>query len=146
MAMSNPILVAFDGSEGAERALRFAASTARTQDRPLQLVAVVEWQLFGAQNPMEMAAIEADVGSQITRYRVEVLGPRCAELVANGIQANFQVETGVVVPALEKAAADCGAVQIVVGRRGGSRWSKLLLGSVSSALVQSSEIPVTVVP
>jgi nucleotide-binding universal stress UspA family protein len=35
---------------------------------------------------------------------------------------------------------------IVVGRRGRSRLSKLLMGSTSSALVQTAPVPVVVVP
>lgn len=144
--MSSPIVVAFDGSDGAERALGFAISQARVLKSPLRLVAVVEWQLFGIQNPLELEAVEADVSKQIERYRTEVLGPRCDQLLADGIEASFHVATGPVVAALEQAAAGCGASQIVVGRRGGSRLSKLLLGSVSSALVQSATVAVTVVP
>ena len=144
--MNSPILVGFDGSDGAERALAFAVAQARRGQCALRLVAVVEWQFFGVQNPMELAAVEENVGADIERYRSEVLGPRCNTLSAEGIEASFDVATGAVVPALEKAAEDCGAGHIVVGRRGRSRLSKLLLGSVSSALVQSASVPVTVVP
>ena len=55
--MSNMIVVAFDGSEGAERALVFAAAQARVMRTPIKLVAVVEWQFFGAQNALEMIAV-----------------------------------------------------------------------------------------
>jgi nucleotide-binding universal stress UspA family protein len=144
--MISPILVGFDGSDGAERALVFAVAQARSGKNPLRLVAVVEWQFFGVQNPMELAAVEESVGADIERYRSEVLGPRCSALRDEGIEASFDVATGAVVPALETAAEECGAGQIIVGRRGGSRLSKLLLGSVSSALVQSAAVPVTVVP
>jgi len=39
-----------------------------------------------------------------------------------------------------------GVSQIYIGRRGESRMHTMIFGSVSAALVQTSPVPVTVVP
>jgi len=44
-----------------------------------------------------------------------------------------------------KAAKDNKARSIIVGSRGGSAFSKAILGSVSSAVLAESEVPVTIV-
>lgn len=144
--MSATILVPYDGSEGAERGLAYAAEIARTQGQKLVLAAAVEWRLFGIQNPLELAESQADVVKDMERIRRDVLDPRCARLVADGIAAEAVVESGPVVSTLIDIAEKHGASQIICGRRGSSKLTRLLMGSVSNGLVQTARCPVTVVP
>lgn len=144
--MSNRILVPFDGSEGAARALAHAEQLARCQSDSLYLLAVVEWRVFGIQNPMQFADSQAETAAEIDRLRNDVIAPAVDRLRAAGIAAEGSVEAGAVTATILDVAGRLPASQIVVGRRGSSRLSKLLLGSTSSALVQSADVPVTVVP
>jgi nucleotide-binding universal stress UspA family protein len=144
--MSNPILVPFDGSESAERALVWAADAARGQQCPVHLLAVVEWSYFGVQNPMELAQAQAVHIADVQHMREKVLAPRAEQLRGAGIAVEQTVEPGPVTATILDIAERTGARMIVVGRRGGSRLSKLLMGSTSSALVQTAPVPVVVVP
>lgn len=144
--MANPILVPFDGSEAAERALSWATGLAQQQRSPLHLLAVVEWSYFGVQNPMELAQTQTDRAADIERMRTVVLAPHAARLRALEIGVEQTVEPGPVTATVLEVAERIHASLIVVGRRGGSRLSKLLLGSTSSALVQTAPVPVVVVP
>lgn len=144
--MADPILVPFDGSESAERALNHATAMARAQHRPLHLLAVVEWSYFGVQNPMELAQAQAGHVADVERLKNQVLGPRAEQLRAAGIAVELTVEPGPVTATILDIAERTHASLIVVGRRGGSRLSRLLMGSTSSALVQTAPVPVVVVP
>jgi len=144
--MSNRILVPYDGSDGAQRALAYAEQLARCQSDSLYLLAVVEWRVFGIQNPMQFADSQAETAAEIGRLRNDVIAPTVDRLRAAGIDADGSVEGGSVTATVLDVAGRLPASHIVVGRRGGSRLSKLLLGSTSSALVQSADVPVTVVP
>jgi nucleotide-binding universal stress UspA family protein len=144
--MADPILVPFDGSEAAERALIWAAAAARAQQVPIHLLAVVEWTYFGVQNPMELAQAQSEHIAEVLRLRNEVLAPRAERLRAAGIDAELTVEPGPVTATILDIAERLHSQLIVVGRRGGSRLSKLLMGSTSSALVQTAPVPVVVVP
>ncbi len=144
--MANPILVPFDGSEAAERALSWATGLAQQQRCPLHLLAVVEWSYFGVQNSMELAQSQTDRVADIERMRTVVLAPHAARLRALEILVEQTVEPGPVAATVLDVADRIHAGLIVVGRRGGSRLSKLLLGSTSSALVQTAQVPVVVVP
>ncbi len=144
--MSDPILVPFDGSESAERALSYATGLARGQQCPIHLLGVVEWSYFGVQNPMELAQAQTNHIAEVQRLQTEVLEPRAEHLRAAGIDAKVTVEPGPVTATILDVAERLHANVLVVGRRGGSRLSKLLMGSTSSALVQTAPIPVIVVP
>jgi nucleotide-binding universal stress UspA family protein len=144
--MADPILVPFDGSESAERALIHATAMARAQQYPIHLLAVVEWSYFGVQNPMELAQAQAGHIADVERLKNDVLGPRADQLRAAGITAEVTVEPGAVTATILDIAERIHASVIVVGRRGSSRWSRLLMGSTSSALVQTAPVPVVVVP
>jgi nucleotide-binding universal stress UspA family protein len=144
--MANPILVPFDGSEAAERALTWATGVARAQHIPIHLLAVVEWSYFGVQNPMELAQAQSEHIADVQRLRNQVLAPRAEQLRASGIDVELTVEPGPVTATILEIAERLQPQLIVVGRRGGSRLSKLLMGSTSSALVQTAPMPVVVVP
>ncbi len=49
-------------------------------------------------------------------------------------------------PAKELVEASHGADLVVVGSRGGGGFSRLMLGSVSSQVVEHADCPVVVVP
>jgi nucleotide-binding universal stress UspA family protein len=144
--MADPILVPFDGSEAAERALTWAVAEARAQQCPIHLLAIVEWSYFGVQNPMELAQAQRGHIADVQRLKDEVLAPRAEQLRAGGIDVGVTVEPGPVTASILQIAERLQPRMIVVGRRGGSRLSRLLMGSTSSALVQTAPVPVVVVP
>jgi nucleotide-binding universal stress UspA family protein len=118
-AASGPVLVASDGSPGAERAA--AVSAALFPDRELLRVTV--------EGPGESDSGDTpDKGS----IRLPNTGrPGSARAIA---------------ATLAEYAADRGAAVIVVGSRGRSASRELLLGSVAKAVLHHAHRPVLVVP
>jgi nucleotide-binding universal stress UspA family protein len=120
--MDRPVLLCYDGSDDADRAVRRAA----TLLRPRHAVVV-----HVAQQPLEDAA--ADSGRRIA--------------LDAGFDPVTVVDTwhGRVATVLLEEARRRSASVIVVGSHGRSPAQSALLGSVSSALVDHSDIPVLVV-
>ncbi|CAA0127058.1 Universal stress protein/MSMEI_3859 [Mycolicibacterium vanbaalenii] len=121
-----PVIVGWDGSAGAEKALE--AAMRLLPDRDLLLVSVDN------DDPVdEPASVDAEVlGSRkVERLRVER---------GHGFPAHACAD------ALISAARDHDAAVIVVGSRGRSAARKILLGSVAMATLHNAERPVMVVP
>ncbi|HEX5014559.1 MAG TPA: universal stress protein [Candidatus Limnocylindrales bacterium] len=108
------ILVAYDGSESARRALRNAADVAASTGASIGVVTV----LPAASVPtLEAAAAEA----------VETLRDR-------GLPASLVTPTGDPATEIVRAARDGGYDTIYVGSRPGGSLARVLLGSVSDAV------------
>ncbi|HTW17226.1 MAG TPA: universal stress protein [Nocardioides sp.] len=137
------VVVGVDGSEGAARAVRWAATEADLTRRPLVLVHA--WTLQGGTwldqagiDHREVAkAIKADAEQLVRTVRDEVLAVRphltVHELV---VQADAR-------EAFEELSRT--ASMVVVGSRGRGPVRSLLLGSVSVAVSRQSHCPVVVV-
>lgn len=113
---SGPVLIATDGSPGAERAAAVAADLLR--DRQLL-----------------QAAIDVP-GEPAPAY------PGLIRLPSSGRPGSARATAAT----LAECAADRGAAVIVVGSRGLSASRELLLGSVAKALLHHAHRPVLVVP
>lgn len=116
---SGPVLVAFDGSPGAERAL--ATSAALFPDRELLRVCV------GDPVESEGTSTKAPDTHWIPLRRRSGRARSIAD-------------------ALNEHAAERGAAVLVVGSRGQSGSRELLLGSVAKAVLHHAHRPVLVVP
>ena len=119
-AAAGPVVVGYDESDGARRAL--AAATPLFPGRELIAVTVPDGDVTG--ESADTAAAETvvlDVGHPVR-------GP------------------GAVADALARFAAECKAALIVVGSRGRSAWREIVLGSVAMAVLRHAERPVLTVP
>ncbi len=139
--MFKRIVCASDGSENADRALRYARSLASRNGTTLTVVYVSEYYVshFAAGIP-----IHADEEEVRARLREAV-----AELSHDGIDATLKLVTHRgAQPAHEIAdlAEDLGADLIVVGTRGHEPLTGLLLGSVTQRLLHLAQCPVLAVP
>ena len=141
--MSNVMIVGVDGTGHDERAADFAAGVARASGAKLLVVYVIEWSPYTFNTPEENETRhrrrEEEIDTATTRVLnllVERLGGDVEGVVRHGHPAKI----------LNKIARDQGASQIFVGRTGGSGISHVLFGSVAGNLVQTANVPVTVVP
>ena len=144
--MANKILVALDGSDGSKRALSAAAQHARLTDSDLVLAYVIDWSPYSFHTPQELEERHQRRESEIQRANDSVLDPEIAALEAEGISVETVVHHGKIAETLLELGDQHGISQIYIGRRGESRMHTMIFGSVSAALVQTSSVPVTVVP
>lgn len=137
------IIVPVDGSEGSQRAARFAASLAKATGRKMKLIYV-----FPA-NPSEIMGL-----SQLPQKEVESVKKESARKVFDKAQQAIgggqgEVEEQILFgdPAEEIIRCADGETEplIVMGRRGLSRVKSLLLGSVSEKVMRHASAAVTIV-
>ena len=149
--MSDAILIAYDGSDGARAAIGAAARL--FPGRPADVLSV--WKSVADVVPASVIAIPADVAreaSGVLDRETQAESEREAEEGAKlareaGLEASPRSERCAVnvwstiadIADREEVAA------VVVGSRGRSGLSSLLLGSVSAGLVHHSTRPVLVV-
>jgi nucleotide-binding universal stress UspA family protein len=131
-----PILVAYDGSEGAKRALDEAARHANGQ--PLAVVSVAELlPQFGRAGAMLLAEEDEE--------RKRQLAEAMAALKARGVAAKAVERRGDAAEAIVDEAQQEGAELIVLGTRGLNAAKRWLMGSVSTRVVQHAPCNVLVV-
>ena len=122
-----PILIAFDGSDAAGRAVEAAAAAF-----PGRLALVVHVGPSGSEGVAELGAGRARAAGMSAIADARVLGPTAGS-----------TEVGV---ALVAAAAAAGAAAVVVGSRGRSAVRELLMGSVAISVLHAARGPVLVLP
>ena len=139
------ILVATDGSPGANRAIDAAARLAESTRCEL-IIVTVGGSITGAEL-RELASNYGDLSKTLETAAEKILGQARKRAHRIGI-GNVKLRTGWGDPAdsiIETARRE-KADLIVVGRRGGSRLSALLLGSVSQKVTNLAHCVVMVVP
>jgi len=137
------IVVAYDGSDQAIKALNTAIELAKAFNSKLDVVEVVDTAaLLG----MGFAPIPSDVIAQVynkAQNDVEQAKKKAQEAGVKDVTS--QVLEGDPATSIIEYASKNGADLIVIGSRGLSTFKRLVLGSVSSKVVQESRIPVLVV-
>ena len=144
--MANTFLVAVDGSAGSLRAAEYAAERAKASNAKLILAYVIEWSPYSFHTPDELAERHKRREEEIERALSTVLGPVLKSVKDKGVDAETFVHHGHPSETLAELAKERSATQIFIGRKGESRVTALLFGSVAGSLVQTSPVPVTVVP
>jgi nucleotide-binding universal stress UspA family protein len=135
------IMVALDGSPSAARALELAADLAKSTGASVELVSVVPLQVYYSTYAPDLTAVTATEEKAVR----ERLDRDMAQLKAQGIKdVKATVLTGLVVEALLDHVQAHPPDLLVMGSRGQSATRRLLLGSVSDALVHFAQCPVLV--
>jgi nucleotide-binding universal stress UspA family protein len=142
------ILVATDGSDGADRAVDYAAQWAKSNGADLLIVSVI-----GGHDLPEKMFRSFTQQQQI--WFKDLLASQSAEVLTaardrarNAGVTMIQLESrvGDVAPTIIDIGKEKQADVIVAGKRGTGRVAGLLLGSVSQKLVSLAPLPVTIVP
>jgi len=137
--MIQKLLVGYDGSEPAKRAIDFALDLARHYGAALHVLAVARPPEFGTEVEAE-AVIENS-----RRHYGHALKPVKARLATESIESKFEVVVGHPAKQLLLYAERHGIDHIVVGHRGHSVFAHWLLGSVARQVIAHAPCAVTVV-
>lgn len=142
------IMVATDGSDGANRAIDVAAALAKAVNGMLSIVTVGRAPTVEEQRQVaEFARIEgerADAAVAVVQRILDDAEQRARQDGVGSIKTHLAWgdPTQAIIEAITAEQADA----IVVGRRGRGRLSGLLLGSVSQQLCSVAPCLVVVVP
>jgi nucleotide-binding universal stress UspA family protein len=148
-ATNGPLLLSYDGSEGARHAIAVAGREFARQ----QALVLHFWESWVAEAPAlaGLSATVKGVAAELDEIADEQSADRTAEGVQVAQQAGFDAEglseraTGPAWNAVLDSADQHGCAAIVVGSRGLTGLSAAL-GSVSNGVVHHSRRPVLVVP
>lgn len=144
--MSLVFLVGVDCSNCSNRALEFAAERAEVKGSKLVIAHVIEWSPFSFSTPQENEERHKRREQELQRAHDEIIDPLVSRYREQGIDTEGVVRHGHASETLMAIAKEKEATNIVIGRKGASRFKAQLFGSVAGALVQISDRPVTVVP
>lgn len=150
--MTRLIIIGYDGSQDAQRAIAAAGRTVAAE----AAVIVTAWHLpiAPAMAPVPPTAIpraaSLEEEQELERRGRETAEEGTSRARAVGLDAEPCLQraggTGDIATVLFDVAEDRDADLVVVGRRGMSRLKSVVLGSVSDAAVRNGRRPVLIVP
>lgn len=134
------VVVATDGSDGANKALRWVSTHFAPEELQVILITVVpdvrqHLDPTGYAYPVD--ATEPDVSEILERAETDYL---------SGFSVRTLIRRGDPATQIIQVADDIKADLVVVGHRGLRGLEGMLMGSVARALMQRSPVPVLVVP
>lgn len=161
--MISQILVATDGSENAERAVRFSAQLAECSHQtiitvvsvhvlvpPVAPVGIGPLESVGPLEDMQAYTLEKEVDAQERKEAQQVVDHAVKE-IQGLINSPEVIVSGRVVVATSavdgilQVAKEISADIIVVGTHGRNALEQVILGSVSHSLIQKADCPILVV-
>jgi len=138
------ITVGIDGSEHSVKALEWAIKEAAIQHSPVTVLAVHLVPKSGwTGNPITLPADIADV--EKARQAAEELVVKVTSQLGDAQPASVKVSAVNGFPAEALIEASRDADLVVLGSRGSGGFARLMMGSVSSQVVQHAHCPVVVV-
>jgi nucleotide-binding universal stress UspA family protein len=149
MAPTGPALLCYDGSDDARHAIDVAGELLK--GRPAVVVTV--WEPYG---PSLLAPVGSTIGvasglaKEFDEASVELARKAADEGVSRAAAAGFEEPKPLIVhgkprDAILEAAREHDAAVIVLGNRGQGAAEAVIFGSVSTAVLHRSAVPVLVV-
>jgi nucleotide-binding universal stress UspA family protein len=133
------ILIGYDGSAQSDKATESALALAQTLDAKVLLFAV-------ARPPEPATMVEVDAMLDDTREHFEEQFKKIVERAKGlGIELQTDIAVGHPVEQIVHRAEIDHVDLIVLGRRGKSRWEKMLVGSTAEKVLRYAHCPVMVV-
>lgn len=138
------VLIAYDGSAGADQAIALAGALRWPVGSTLRVVGVVEPAYLHARPPLGDTIAASELDDRSLAAANEAVTAAAASLRADRRIAEAVALLGRPGTAILEAAARFDADLVVVGSRGHGPVRRLVLGSVSGELVEQSACPVLV--
>ncbi|MFP7569545.1 universal stress protein [Marivita sp. S2033] len=144
--MSEKIVVGYDGSDVAKRAIDFAVRQATAQNGSVLVVHVLEWSAYSFLTPEELEERHGRRREEIERAEAALMSPLKATISKAGVPVETMIKYGHIAKTLCEVARQTGATQMVVGRDGDGGLATRVFGSVAGSLVQIAPVACTIVP
>ena len=142
------IVIGFDASPNAQRAVQLVAKLVAPPDGCVTLVTVAELLAPTSHGP-SVGGIRSTIAREVRRINAEgaraatrALNRAAAELERSGWRTRTQLRTGEPLRELMAAVGTEDPQLLVVGTRGTSGVRQLLLGSVAEGVLNRSRVPV----
>ena len=143
---THPILICYDGSAGAKRAIQTAAALFPGREATV----LHAWRpIAGIASAYAILPVAAYDENEVRRAAVRVAAQGATIASAAGLKATAEAAEARLESdwqAILRAADRMDAAVIVLGARGLTGFRSLVLGSVSHAVAQHSHRPVLVIP
>ena len=146
MSRKKLYLVAVDGSEWAERATERAVNLAKETGATVELVTVIPWSGYQPITLEELSLRPLVKEKEEAQANDDILKPLLDKYRDSGVEITTDFGWGSPVKIIADAAKKKRANMVFVGRRGRSRISDLIIGSVANALAHSLGVPIVLVP
>ncbi len=145
--MPESYVVGIDGSEGSIRAAQYAIDQASKSKAKVQIIHILEWSPYSFLTNEELAERHKRRKEELERAQSAIIDLVITKLKTGDVTVEKEVRYGRIADEIQRYCDDLGATHICIGRNGGSGGlAANLFGSVAGTLVQSSKVPVTVVP
>jgi nucleotide-binding universal stress UspA family protein len=142
------IVIGFDGSPNAQRGVQLVAKLLPPPNGRVMLVGVSEIPALSSFGPA-VGGIRSTIAREVRRLNTEAtsvamkaLNRAAAELERSGWRTRTQLRTGEPLRELLAVVGTADPQLVVVGARGTSGVSQLLLGSVAEGVLNRSPVPV----
>jgi len=138
------IVVGFDGSAHAQRAMEWAVKEAVVREEPLVVLTV--WRTaVGYWGAPVIYPSDKEAADNARSAAKEAFEKALADLgIDKPVHVSVRAISGI--PAAELVAESAGADLLVIGSRGTGGFARLLLGSVAAQVTHHAHCPVVVVP
>ena len=146
------LVVGFDGSPGARRALRFASRVERRRGSRIVLASVIEPMPVptAARLPASLRATLRTEAATLNRQRAGVArtktGAAADLLRAAGWAPKVEIRSGAPLETLLDTAEERAGTVLIVGKTSRGKVKDALLGSVAAGALNHSRVPVIIVP
>ncbi len=138
------ILVPFDGSASAKRALQYVADTYKGNTAVQVHVLNIQENMIYFDGYLDASTMQ-EVERSITATGEKIVLEAAEVLQRNSIPHQLHVQLGLVAENIARQAEVLGCDSLVMGTRGLGSLSGLVLGSVATKVVHLVHVPVTLV-
>lgn len=146
MNKSKLYLVAVDGSEWGNRAAERAINLASETGAAVKLVTVIPWSGYQPMSIEELAHRPVARDEEERHAKEDILASVAEKNGDKGVKITTHFDWGDPVEVIRQLVKKEQANMVFVGRRGRSRISDLILGSVANSLAHSLGVPIVLVP
>ena len=135
------VLIPFDGSESALRAVQYAATLAKE-------ISGIEFELLTVTDPVELrshAGSSTDIRRKQEEKGRQLAQPACEVLDNAGATYRLSVRVGAPASEIAQHVHQTGSTGVIMGTRGMGLVASMMIGSVATKVIGLVNVPVTLI-